>query len=144
MSKDISVADDDYFAALDERKLLLTNLIKKLDAHPQMDKLLGTHREVTYLANRDSCPPRDATAAESQDSIQVEVGHEVVWCPRFHIQGQRNDQMAVAQAKFVNNGRRTGELVPISLQLEMVRASETVLDVSGPVPHGLKWMQFDL
>ena len=147
ISKDPSVSDNEYFDALDERKLLLQAVIKKLDAHPQMDKLLGNQREVTYLANRETHGRRDATAAEWQDSSQAETGQggnipPMDWRPRFHIQGVRNDQMAVAQATFVDSGRRTGELVPVSLKVEMLSTSDTVLDVSGPAPHGLKYMQF--
>lgn len=148
MSKDSSIPDDLYFDALDERKILLQALIKKLDDHPQMDKLLGNRREVTYLANRETPAQRDTTATDWQESNQAETGQgDTVfsreWCPRFHIQGTSNDQMVVAQAKFADNGRHTGELVPVSLKVEMLSTSDTILDVSAPVPHGLKWIQFD-
>lgn len=148
MSKDPSIADDQYFDTLDERKILLQALIKKLDDHPQIDKLLGSHREITYLTNRDTRAQPGATVADWQNSGQAETGADdtvasTEWAPRFHIQGASNDQMAVAQARFVDNGRRTGELVPVSLKVEMLSTSATILDVSGPIPHGLKWIQFD-
>lgn len=148
MSKDSSISDDQYFDALDERKILLQALIKKLDDHPQMDKLLGNCREVTYLANRDTPAQRDITATDWQESNQAEAGQgDTVfsreWSPRFHIQGTRNDQMAVAQAKFADNGRHTGELVPVSLNVKILSTGDTMLDVRAPAPHGLKYIQFD-
>jgi hypothetical protein len=146
MSKDRDVTDDEYFTALDERKLLLQALLKKMDAHPQMEALLGKQREVTYLANRDPYAQGGATtAADWQGSSRAERerGETSPWCPRFHIQGEKNHQMAVAHARFVDNGR-TGELAPVSLKVEMLNGSGTVLDVEGPLPHGLKYMRFDV
>ena len=148
MSKDPSIADDQYFDALDERKILLHALIKKLDVHPQMDKLLGNRREITYLANRDTRAQCGTTVADWQSSVQAETGADdtvvaTEWAPRFHIQGASNDQMAVAQARFADNGRRTGELVPVSLKVEMLSTGGNILDITGPIPHGLKWIHFD-
>lgn len=141
MSKDIEVHDEEYFAAIDERKILLQALITKLDGHPQMEAMLGKKREVTYLANREA----DKTASVDwlgSNRAERERGEAAAWLPRFHIQGEQNHQHAIAEAKFVDN-QRTGELTAVSLKVECLSASATVLDVAGPPPHGLKYIRFD-
>lgn len=145
---DPNLSDEDYFKELGAKDEALVRLTARLQTQSNLATVLGSGlgamgaAQVTYL-NSDNSDPAEASPLDAGP-----LGRSR-WRPRFYIEvssaGRSSEEAdesggtcgAIGEATFE---RSNDEWVPVSLSIVAVSKQRRLIDVSLPLPHGLKYV----